>query len=219
MLLIAFCSCCLTLFQFCYVFFEMVTTELHTDSSLGLTMGLYVGMMLFTVLFSVVFLVTPNFWFAFYLLLSTELTSSWKYTLVFHPLVAMVSMRSSIRMKNGNFSSGASLCTYLHRISPANLFIHYSVIQNPSTILHSLPSPSLTSLTSLTFVPPANVVTWQLTLCFRSFMRKLNTGPSTDPCATPLVTSVCSENVYPYSLFPLLQLILFQDFPSYTLAA
>lgn len=95
----------------------MVTIELHTDSSLGLTMGLYMGMMLFTVLFSVVFLVTPNFWFAFYLLLSTELTSSWNYTFMFHPLVAMVSMSSSIHMRNGNFSSCALLCTYLQWIS------------------------------------------------------------------------------------------------------
>lgn len=95
-------------------------------------------------------------------------------------------------------------------------FIH-SLLSHPKCLHH--PSQSAFILINLnTFVPPANV-TWQLTLCFRSFMRKLNTGPSTDPRATPLVTSVCSENVYPYSLFPLLQLIIFQDFPSYTLAA
>lgn len=139
------CRHSLNVLQFCYILFEMVTTELHTDSSLGLTKGLYMGMMLFTVLLSV-FLVTPNFWFAFQLFLSTELMFSRIYTLTFHSLVAMVSMRSSIPVRSGNFSSCALLYIYLHWLSPANLFIHYSVIQNPSTILHSLPSSSVTGL-------------------------------------------------------------------------
>lgn len=176
------CSHSLNVFQFYYIFFEMVTTELRTDLSLELTMG----MMLFTVLLSVVFLVTPNFWFGFYLLLSTELMSSRNYTLMFHSLVAMVSMRSSIRMRNGNFSSCALLYIYLYWISPANLFSHLKSLHHP-------PQSAFILINLDIFVPSANV-TWQLMLFFRSFMNILNIGPSTDPCATPLMRSICSEN-------------------------
>lgn len=55
----------------------------------------------------------------------------------------MVSTRSSIYMKYGNFFLCALLRTYLHWISPVNLFIHYSVVQNPSITFQSLPSSSL----------------------------------------------------------------------------
>lgn len=131
----------LNVFEFHFIFFwdgnNRITHRFKSGSNHGV---IHEHGSWFTVLLSGVFLVTPNFWFAFYLLLSTELTSSWKYMLMFHPLVAMVSteLRSSIPMRNGNSSLCALLCTYLHWILSVNLVIHHSVHSESAFILINL---------------------------------------------------------------------------------
>ena len=189
----------------------MVTTELHTDSRLGLTVGLYMGMMLLTVLLSVFFLVAANFWFAFNLLLSTELMCSWNYTLIFHSLVAVVSIRSSICIRNGNFFL-VCIALYLSALNFTCQFIH-SLLSHLRSLHH--PSQSAFNLINLdTFVPSANV-TWQLSLWRSSFMSMLNIGPSTQLCATPLVSSICSEN--DCLSLPSMSFISSNSFPGYFL--